>query len=84
MTRQFTVLLALVVLASIAAALRLPALALRRACVPSPGLAAVPAQYDLSAKDLLISDACSGLSRGEINELVLKVGCHRRLPVSPL
>lgn len=31
--------------------------------------------YQLNAKDLLLADSCSGLSRTEINEYVLKVRC---------
>ncbi len=32
-----------------------------------------PSVRDLTAKDLLMADGCSGLSRGEINEIVLQV-----------
>lgn len=36
-------------------------------------LASSVPSFELNAKDLLMADCCSGLSRGEINELVLKV-----------
>jgi len=34
---------------------------------------AMTTSYNLNAKDLLLADSCSGLSRAEINEFVLKV-----------